>query len=65
MEGAVEVSKEELAMNLLKRASDEIRQLRQIIQHQGAQILIFEKIAKIAGWQRSTPRCIARYLLGD
>ncbi len=48
---AVEVSREELATNLLKQAADEIRQLRQAVQHQGAKLMIFEKIAKIAGWQ--------------
>jgi hypothetical protein len=51
MDKAVEVSREELAVNLLKRANDEIRQLRQTLHHQGAQLLVFEKIAKIAGWQ--------------
>ena len=49
-DAAVEVSREELAVNLLKRANDEIRQLRQTVQHQGAQLQIFEKVAKIAGW---------------
>jgi hypothetical protein len=50
-EGTEQRNKDDRAANLLRQASEEIRQLRQIVHGQGAQLLVFEKLAKIAGWQ--------------
>jgi len=51
MEKPKQVPKDEIARNLLKQAADEIRQLRQIAEFQGAQLTIVDKLAKISGWQ--------------